>query len=1641
MDHNTRRVADYFILSGIPDDTNQNIETNHLTSTVSPITDLTVIFRGLGEECPEGYTPIEYTPSGHSADLNNGNFKSSNIQICYRRGRHKPPLVEVGVYHEDKERLLSDVEVVYKTPYGRSANTGNTGSKAGTYITFRRAKSLNPYNQLIVVDLCVILNNKGEHPPHAFYSIKKNLNKSIYGMIGSEVFLCYKKTLLSPPSVNFTPQIISRFPLQDHSYSSLPATIPLFCLPSGANVELWPDDTPLPKPIVTTFVLTSDSAQKMYGTSLKFYEYFDTSRLTDEQRLRLIAGQEDMKSAKNIGYSTYATKSICLLSRWPLFTCFEKFLTFLHRLVFYPEYYHDQSTNRTDKSPQADRCRTSFPSGVPLEHHISHFILDVNFPSPQLPTVTVQLMPGTDETLVISHPSSKLPLPLTGASFIQLLTILGVENTMNVLLFGLTEQKLLLHSLRPWVLTGVAEAMTAMLFPFHWQCPYVPLCPLSLHGILNAPLPFIVGVDSRCFDNFSPPEDIVSIDLDTSSIYLSELKRCLNLKILPKRAARVLKNSLESIHQKLQRIQMAIGSSNSPQHKLLMAEDSRQTLERKLELEIQECFVRFMATILRGFRTYLLPITRAPTIGATDPTSLFDFEGFLMSRDRNHNQFYQLITKTQMFTHYIEERSFLSDKDSSLAFFDDCEEKLASSDEMFSNRTIKLFDKDEGATRIERSIYIPAPEQSPPASLHNSSHDNDKSTGLSSPRRAKFGPLKTSLFHNHPSSSGVQNHSHDVVDSQQFTFERFEDQISFNAIAKRTKQEVATSHKLARRSAENPLEWSKYLLSCAHCLWFAVLPSYITYCSKLKAGGDHPNDASSKEITKILRYAYTSIVRMQKHQLYTDEVCFRVLTLLCSHYGQPALAVRVFFEMKKAGIRPNAVTYGYYNKAVLESRWPDHLSKPTTVLWTKVRNVISGIALFKLHGRLRQERRSLQTMPLMADPSFIRPDLNSLLRDKRALVNRSMSTYRKNSSDVVNNETRVNDSNYNDVYSQTIEDNRAPMHKSCSMHLRQSSPERNMLIKSLSIETDDEEPLVQVRNIKPSEASQTAARSEEASSQDMFDRLIEQSQLLCDIEKNEFISQQSVDICSPAGILFSTNADTTRKRVKSTLNIGSIIDVNDSAPEVSNTSVATNATPNTASDVITTLLTDSPSQPQPRSANELLKSGSFGEDAQILRNLQPNVMASQCSLNGDGRSNDAVSESITDASESTPEGSCDSDGVWRNNVTSTPNFKLTSLINDASNLQWSKWTSAQNSKSVYKGIKSAATGIVSSLQEIKSSFSMSNANTPAKLLTTAQHKSTATREMLSQWANYFTAQPSRCADDNDDSSLSSNELLRLSNEEDVEPSTSDSSQFKQACKLFEAIDKFYNNATTKEDLIDHLDSLDMIGPERVDMEVEMTTCSRCNVCRSLLYDEEIMERWSHNESNLNTRCAYCRAKIVPLMSICIKDHRHQPDVKQTTETYPREANLLDFNSDDDKVENDVAPIATDKSTPNEGVDTSEQSGQNDNHQVFSVPYLSPIVLRKELESVLDGSSDSTPLTGVFIDEHPIIFWNLLWYFTRINVPTHLALLCLASKSIRKSPVAESDVMGQVAVKILWDNEKLHSGMGKPLYRLLSRGEY
>ncbi|XP_074555234.1 DENN domain-containing protein 4C isoform X2 [Halichoeres trimaculatus] len=876
------RVTDYFVVAGLTDKSKpleQDLSETKSGGPKAPITDLAVINKSAGETVPEGFTCIDSTYSGQPANLNHGSLKSPELFLCYKRNRGKPPLIDIGVLYEGKERLIQGCEVIQATPYGRCANVNNSSATSQRiFITFRRAPPVQPQNSLAVTDICVIVTNKGEIPPHTFCKVDKNLN---CGMWGSNVYLCYKKSVSASNSISYKAGLIFRYPEEDYESFPLSESVPLFCLPMGAKIECWAPNTRDPLPVFSTFVLTISSGEKVYGSAIQFYEPYPVELLNEKQKIQLgLLTTVEKKMIPNRPVN--ANKCICLLSRWPFFESFRKFLMFLYKLS------------------------VSGPHPLPIEKHISHFMHNVSFPSPQRPRILVQL--SAHDTLILSQPVCT-PLPLSGADYGTLLMNLGSENCATLLHFVLLESKILLHSLRPAVLTGVAEAVVAMIFPFQWQCPYIPLCPLSLAQVLNAPCPFIVGVDSRYFDLYDPPPDVVCVDLDTNTIYLSDEKRHNNWKNLPKKPCKGLINSLSNLHHQLATVAVRQPTQEGSAVDMTPIEADFTWHKRKtaLEMEIQETFLRFMASILKGYRSYLKPITQAPSEKATAADSLYDLQGFLKSRDRAHQKFYSQLTKTQIFIRFIEECTFVSDKDTGLAFFDDCVEKV----EGESSEDTRLLELDE-SQKSEHTVFVMPPE--PPAD--SGPEPAPKYTYKRFPR------LHMGLF-DRPKELRPAISSRTAGASLSS---------SPALLSKRTKQEIKLAYKMAKRFYSNPPQWARCLHSHCYSLWFICLPAAVRL---------------AKSKSRAMQQAYNILLKMRTTEVEVlDEVCYRVVMQLCGVWGLPVMAVRVLVEMKKAGVHPNAITYGYYNKAVLESPWPSR-NRSGLFMWTKLRNVLRGVAQFK----------------------------------------------------------------------------------------------------------------------------------------------------------------------------------------------------------------------------------------------------------------------------------------------------------------------------------------------------------------------------------------------------------------------------------------------------------------------------------------------------------------------------------------------------------------------------------------------------------------------------------------------------------------------------------------------------------------------
>ncbi len=516
---------------------------------------------------------------------------------------------------------------------------------------------------------------------------------------------------------------------------------------------------------------------------------------------------------------------------------------------------------------------------------------------------------------------------------------LGPDNCSLVLLLALTEQKILLHSLRPAVLTSVAEAVMQIIFPFYWQCPYIPLCPTRMSDYLSAPLPFVIGLDSRFFDLYDQPADVNAVDLDTNTVTLcEETKRSFGPgghKHLPKRAARQLKQRLVRLTERcVQHASYANKLAAQMDDGALDFDFTVKRREQQLELEIREAFLHFMVSILSSYRPFLLPITSAPTVGATDAGNLFDQAGFLRSRDKSHHKFYNMLMRTQMFTKFIEERSFVSETNTCLAFFDECVDRAA----VYQQRQMQgeqcqeprfLLDLDV-LSESDRTVFI-----LPPEAADNADPDRKE-------YKTESFVLDPSLFPERDET--VQGGDASDAVSKNDKLPEMMPQTPASALARRTKQEIRSAQKIAKRYQTSPYHWARCLINTSYSLWFLHLPGYAL-----------SGEEMGRPARQSLRIGLTLLQRMKRLRLHpADEICYRVMMQLCGVHEQPTLAVKVLFEMRNIGLHPNAVTYGHYNKAVLESEWPaggGEGKSEAQATWAKIRNVLLAMAIFSRVGR------------------------------------------------------------------------------------------------------------------------------------------------------------------------------------------------------------------------------------------------------------------------------------------------------------------------------------------------------------------------------------------------------------------------------------------------------------------------------------------------------------------------------------------------------------------------------------------------------------------------------------------------------------------------------------------------------------------
>ncbi|GAB0190341.1 MAP kinase-activating death domain protein [Grus japonensis] len=365
----------------------------------------------------------------------------------------------------------------------------------------------------------------------------------------------------SSDSVAQTPELLRRYPLEDHADFPLPPDVVFFCQPEGClsvrqKRMSFRDDTSF------VFTLTDkDTGVIRYGICVNFYRSFQKRvpkekgegtgghRAREGQKIpksgdasapQEEVGTESSESGSSLqAPSTESTPdvnrsprskrltkgshrsrnstltSLCILSHYPFFSTFRECLYTLKRLV-------DCCSERLlgkklgiPRGVQRDTMWRIFTGSLLVEEKSSALLHDLReieawiyrllrspMPVAGQKRVDVEVLPHELQpalTFALPDPSR---FTLVDFPLHLPLELLGVDACLQVLTCILLEHKVVLQSRDYNALSMSVMAFVAMIYPLEYMFPVIPLlptCMASAEQLLLAPTPYIIGVPASFF--------------------------------------------------------------------------------------------------------------------------------------------------------------------------------------------------------------------------------------------------------------------------------------------------------------------------------------------------------------------------------------------------------------------------------------------------------------------------------------------------------------------------------------------------------------------------------------------------------------------------------------------------------------------------------------------------------------------------------------------------------------------------------------------------------------------------------------------------------------------------------------------------------------------------------------------------------------------------------------------------------------------------------------------------------------------------------------------------------------------------------------------------------------------------------------
>ncbi|XP_040601736.1 MAP kinase-activating death domain protein isoform X42 [Mesocricetus auratus] len=381
----------------------------------------------------------------------------------------------------------------------------------------------------------------------------------------------------SSDSVAQTPELLRRYPLEDHPEFPLPPDVVFFCQPEGClsvrqrRMSLRDD---------TSFVFTltdKDTGVTRYGICVNFYRSFQ-KRMPKEkleggagprgkEGAHVTCASEEVGTESSESGSTLqppsadstpdmnqsprgkrhakagsrsrnsTLTSLCVLSHYPFFSTFRECLYTLKRLV---DCCSEQLLGKKLGIPrgvQRDTMWRIFTGSLLVEEKSSALLHDLReieawiyrllrspVPVSGQKRVDIEVLPQELQpalTFALPDPSRftlvDFPLHLP-------LELLGVDACLQVLTCILLEHKVVLQSRDYNALSMSVMAFVAMIYPLEYMFPVIPLlptCMASAEQLLLAPTPYIIGVPASFFLyklDFKMPDDVWLVDLDSNRV-------------------------------------------------------------------------------------------------------------------------------------------------------------------------------------------------------------------------------------------------------------------------------------------------------------------------------------------------------------------------------------------------------------------------------------------------------------------------------------------------------------------------------------------------------------------------------------------------------------------------------------------------------------------------------------------------------------------------------------------------------------------------------------------------------------------------------------------------------------------------------------------------------------------------------------------------------------------------------------------------------------------------------------------------------------------------------------------------------------------------------------------------------------------